>query len=187
MNILYVHGFGSKYDPNHEKIQLLEQLGTVIGVDVDYCKGFQRVFDAVLNAVIDEKIDLIVGTSMGGYMAAHVGAKTGTPFVSLNPATTPSDNLVRWQGNFTDFTGNSHYLSNDVISNYPDIVTEGYGFIILDSADEIIDAHNTEALLEDVFQVHMFVGGSHRFAHMASAIPMIKTFYEQSESNYGTN
>lgn len=185
MKILYIHGFGSKFDPTHEKIQMLETLGTVVGVNVDYCRGFKNVVDTVVEAAQLENVDLIVGTSMGGYTATHVGSIAGIPFVSINPAISPSISLEKWQGGFTDYTGRDHYLTESVIESYPDITTEGYGLVLLDSADEVISAFDTKSLLDDVFQVHMFEGGNHRFAHMESALEMIESFYTQAKSVYG--
>lgn len=186
MKILYVHGFGSAFDPNHEKIQMLETLGTVVGVDVDYCKGFSNAFETVLAAVLGEGIDLIVGTSMGGYMAAHVGAETGTPFVSLNPATSPSESLQRWVGTFTDYAGNDRCLTESAVANYPDIIKEGYGLVIVETADEIINAHNTIDELSDDFRVEFFHGGGHRFVHMEQALPLIQEHYLMSHASNGT-
>jgi predicted esterase YcpF (UPF0227 family) len=187
MKILYVHGFGSHYDPEHEKIKLLETLGTVVGVDVDYCKGFRRAFEMVLESALSQKVDLIVGTSMGGFMAAHVGAETGTPFVALNPATQPSKTLQKWVGTFTDYAGNDRTLTKDCVDNYPDIIQEGSGLVIVETADEIINAYNTAALLNGVYQVEVFGGGSHRFTHMKNALPVIQEFYTQSETSYGSD
>ena len=85
MNILYIHGFGSKYDPEHEKIKTLESIGTVFGVDVDYTRGFRSCFETIMDVFLTGSVDLVVGTSMGGYMASHVGAESGTPFVAINP------------------------------------------------------------------------------------------------------
>jgi len=187
MKILYIHGFGSQYDPEHEKIKLLETLGTVVGVNVDYCKGFRSAFETVINAVLDGDIDLIVGTSMGGYMAAHVGAETGTPFVSLNPAIQPSISLQKWLGTFTDFSGNDKCLTEATVKNYPDIIQEGYGLVIVETADEIINAHDTMELLSDVFRVEYFAGGSHRFTHMEAALPMIQEHYNMNKASNGTN
>lgn len=185
MKILYVHGFGSSYDPEHEKIQYLKTLGTVIGVDVDYCDGFTSVFERVLDAVLTEKVDLIVGTSMGGYMAAHVGAEAGIPFVAMNPAIKPNISLQRWVGAFVDYNGHEHYLSESVCETYPDIVQKGNGLVLLDSGDEVIPAYPTQHLLENVFDVRMFSGGNHRFAHLETALPIIKKFFEVSENTYG--
>ena len=185
MKILYVHGFGSQFNPTHEKIVALETLGTVYGVDVDYCKGFTHVFEKICSVVALEHIDIIVGTSMGGYMAAHVGAETGVPFVSLNPAVTPNISLAKWQGMFTDFNGDDKCLTESVIGGYPNIATTGCGLVLLDQKDEIISAGTTFSLLEDVFNVKMFAGGNHRFAHIDKALPMITTHYATAQTSYG--
>ena len=43
MRTLYVHGFGSRFDPENPKLKALSELGEVVGVDVDYCEGFKHV------------------------------------------------------------------------------------------------------------------------------------------------
>jgi predicted esterase YcpF (UPF0227 family) len=184
MKILYIHGFGSKFDSNHVKIQALETLGKVIGINVDYCKGFKSVFKDVIHKVTTEKVSLIVGTSMGGYMAALVGSTASVPFVALNPATSPSNDLLQWEGIFTDYNGESHYLSESIISNYPDIVTEGWGLIIVESGDEVISANDTINKLSDYFQVEKFSGGEHQFTHIDKAIPLIEQHYLYVVANY---
>jgi len=187
VKILYVHGFGSHYDPEHEKIKALETLGTVIGVDVDYCKGFRSAFETVFSVALVEGVDLIVGTSMGGYMAAHVGAESGTPFVALNPAITPSETLQKWVGTFTDFTGKDRCLTEGTVGNYPDIMQEGSGLVIVETADEVLRAADTVAMLGEVFWVEVFAGGSHRFTHMEAALPLIKEHIAHAGSSYGND
>jgi len=186
MKILYVHGFGSHFDPTHSKIKILGELGTVVGVDVEYCKGFEHSYNIVFDAVLAQEVDLIIGTSMGGYIAAHVGAKTGTPFVALNPATIPSVNLQKWVGNFTDFSGNDHCLTDAVVEGYPEITTDGWGLVIVESGDEIINASDTVAMLENNFQVVKLNGGGHRFVHMELALPIIREFYSRANTSYGS-
>jgi hypothetical protein len=185
MNILYIHGFGSQFDPTHEKIVALATLGKVTGVNVDYCKGFESVFNKVRDVVSTDGIDLIVGTSMGGYMAAHVGAETGVPFVSINPAITPVSSLQKWMGTFADHNGNTKSLTESTIDSYPDIATTGYGLVLLDHNDEVIKAGDTVRLLEDKFHVEMFSGGNHRFAHMEQAMPLIATHVAQASASHG--
>jgi predicted esterase YcpF (UPF0227 family) len=184
MKILYVHGFGSRYDPGHEKIKLLATLGEVVGVDVNYCLGYGLVFDKVMSKVIDHKIDLVVGTSMGGYMSAMVGDKAGVPFVALNPAITPSTSLLKWVGNFTDHSGHDHHLTEMTASGFPDITTTGSGLVIVESNDEVIPASDTVTALRNHFHVEMFVGGSHRFVNMAKALPLITTHYNHAGNTY---
>ena len=185
MIILYIHGFGSHYDPEHEKIKALETLGTVVGVDVDYCKGYDRVSGRIYDAIMDEQVDLIVGTSMGGYMAAQMGSQCGVPFVALNPAIKPSETLQKWVGTFVDYTGNDICLTESVVMTYPDIVQTGAGLVMVDGGDEVIRAQDTMDLLENVFQVEWFANGNHRFAHMEAALPKIKAHVHNTKTNYG--
>lgn len=187
MKILYIHGFGSAFDPTHEKVKLLETLGTVYGVDVDYCKGFDHSFETVRHAVTVNEIDLLVGTSMGGYMSACVGAELGIPFVALNPAVEPSKSLLRWIGAFTSYIGKEQYLSENTAASYPDIAKDGCGLVIVESADEVIDPTHTETVLRDVYRVERFMGGSHRFTHTERALPLIKEFYNQAAASYGSD
>lgn len=187
MKILYVHGFGSHYDPKHEKIQLLESLGTVVGVDLEFGKGFDSVYNTVLDKVIDEQVDLIVGTSMGGYIAAHVGAQAGVPFVALNPITNPRETLKRWLGNFTDSAGRDHYLSESAVESYPEISKEGYGLVIVESSDEIVHSADTVSLLSEHYTVERITGGSHCFTHMEKVLPLIKEFFTRAEASYGVD
>jgi len=183
MKILYIHGFGSNYSPDNEKIKLLETLGTVIGIDIDYCKRFYSTFNVLIDVVLEKDIDLIVGTSMGGYMAAMVGEKTNTAFISLNPVIKPSETLTHWIGTFTDYDGNDRCLTEDVVSDYPDITHNGYGLILVDSNDEILKANNTVNLLDNIFNVKVFNGGNHEFAHMNEAMPLIKLHVDYKEAH----
>lgn len=187
MNILYVHGFGSSFDPTQEKIQLLETLGTVYGVNIDYTKGYSSASGAIYDAVMGNQIDLIVGTSMGGYMSAMMGEYMGVPFVAMNPAINPSENLQKWTGHFVDHNGADRFLSEGCAAGYPEITKKGAGLILLDLADEVIPARATEALLQEAFNVHTFSGGGHRFTHTKIALPMIEEHYNNASTVYGLN
>lgn len=184
MKILYIHGFGSHYDPSKSKVQTLQSLGVVIGVDLDYCEGFETTFDKLCKAV--SSCNLIVGTSMGGYMASHVGSACGIPFVALNPAINPRDSLIRHIGSFVDYGGNNKVLSEAVVANYPDIkTTNGCGLILLESGDNIIDPTATKALLDPVYDVRLYEGGSHRFDSLPMVLDEIVAFVEVAEIVYG--
>jgi predicted esterase YcpF (UPF0227 family) len=186
MKILYVHGLGSHYNPSHEKIIALNTLGTVVGIDVDYCKGYTHVFEKVQDAVDTNDIDAIVGTSMGGYMAAQVGTNTGIPFVLLNPIVAPNVWLQKWVGAFADHSNSTKMLSNNTVAGYPDMITDGNGLVLLDSKDEIISARETFRLLETTFHVKMFEGGNHCFKHMELALPLIVDYINDTTGNFLT-
>jgi predicted esterase YcpF (UPF0227 family) len=187
MNILYVHGFASSFDPTQEKIQLLETLGTVYGVNIDYTEGYSSASIAIYDEVMGKQIDLIVGTSMGGYMSAMMGEYMGIPFVAMNPAINPSETLKKRLGHFVDYNGNDKFLSEQTAASYPEITKKGAGLILLDLADEVLPARATKALLQEVFNVHTFVDGSHRFAHTKVALPVIKEHYDNACTVYGLN
>lgn len=165
MNILYVHGFGSRFDPHSDKVVALSKLGTVWGVDVDYTQGFRHAIKTVSKAVIEREIDLVVGTSMGGYMAIEAAFVFGIEFVALNPACWPSTGLSKWQGSFVDFVGNQCFMSADAVASYPDVfVRSGVkGTVFVEAGDSVIDVAATIQLLSQQYPVQVFPGGSHRF------------------------
>ena len=184
MKILYVHGFGSYYDPAKSKIKTLQNLGEVIGVNVDYCEGFELSYAKV--AEVAKHCDLIVGTSMGGFMASHVGADFGIPFVALNPAVAPQESLQKYAGSFVDYGGNDKVLSETAINSYPKIKTEnGCGLVLLESADDVIDPIVTENLLSSVYAVRVYEGGSHRFDGLGALVGEIEAFVSNAETVYG--
>lgn len=181
IKILYVHGFGSHYDPHHEKVKKLQTLGEISGVDVEYCNGFDVVEKTIKEAAFTVKPDLLIGTGIGGHAVAAIGAELGIPFVAMNPIIKPSKTMKQWIGNFTDSVGHDHYLNESVCASYPDMVTEGNGLVIIESGDEISSATKVENALTPYFKVKKFVGGSHRFVHIDAALPIIKEFIEQSK------
>lgn len=180
MKILYIHGFGSKYDPDHEKIKLLETLGDVVGVDLDYCDGHGRAIEKSL-AMVDDSVDLIIGTGMGGYTASFVSVETNIPFVALNPITSPSQTLEKWIGNFVDGTGRDHCLTEAAVSSYPDMTTEGNGIVFVESADEVVKTSETIDALDEYYKVELFSGGNHKFTHLENILLTIKEFYRQNK------
>ncbi|AUR85998.1 hypothetical protein NVP1081O_263 [Vibrio phage 1.081.O._10N.286.52.C2] len=186
MNILYLHGWGSHYDPTNEKIVELSKIGTVSGFTIDYCVDATVIESLLVKHVINAKIDLIVGTSLGGFWAASVGSVTGVPFVSINPALDPSTSLNHYIGNGITYSGNEYLLTQDVIDTYKlyDFDLYGCGLILLDKADKVVDNVATQAKMDGHYEVEMFEGGSHRFEHMKESLPLIKYHYGISQIVY---
>lgn len=183
--ILYVHGFGSKFDARNDKVVALERLGRVVGVDVDYSAPLADVESKIREVIMSESVDLIVGTSMGGHMAARMGAKYGIPFVACNPAVNPSESLLNHVGTRTDYYGREYTLTESVVSEYEMFATNGCGLILLDKDDELFDSMVTAKLLDSHYDVRLFDGGSHRFEHMNEAIATIDAFMADAEIVYG--
>ncbi|MDO6678430.1 MULTISPECIES: YqiA/YcfP family alpha/beta fold hydrolase [unclassified Shewanella] len=185
MNILYIHGFGSQFDETSDKINLLNTIGSVVGITIDYTKSSESIEKALKEFSSQESIDLIVGTSLGGYWANRIGSKIGVPFVSINPAISPKTSLAKYVGQGITYFGEPYLLTKEVIENYSDFLLEGCGLILVDLADEVLSADKTIEMLGSRFGVMSFEGGNHRFAHLQESLGEIKNFYHISELVYG--
>lgn len=176
MNILYVHGFGSSYDSEGDKVQALGKLGKVFGVNIDYTHP-ESIYDIVRDAVHYHNIDLLVGTSMGGWTVSWMGSHLNLPFVAVNPCTHPSEMLRKYLGSFEDHTGASRVLTEQALGFYQDdFVLDGAGMVLLDEGDEIIDAEATRFYVSDNYPTVTYSGGDHRFQHMPQSISVIQMF-----------
>lgn len=185
MKILYVHGFGSKFDPKVEKVVCLEKLGEVVGININYCEGFDAVYEKVKAVIMDNDIDLLVGTSMGGYMAGHLGTKLGIPFVALNPVIYPEKTLERRLGTFTDYANRVCTLTTDIIDTYGGFAMGGCGLIAVEMGDDVIDPLETDRVLHGKYHVMVYHDGNHGFTSMEKLLPEIERHYEMSKASYG--
>lgn len=174
MKILYVHGFGSRFDPDLPKVKELAKLGEVFGVDVDYSLSREDALRPVFVAARENDVDLIVGTSMGGYAAAEVGCSSGVPFVAVNPVTAPYNTLL-------DLGVDDN--TTVTYRNFP--LTGCCGLVLLDDGDEVLNSAATAGFLRHYYRVEVFHGGSHRFEHMKEALPVIEEFMNSAPFGYG--
>jgi predicted esterase YcpF (UPF0227 family) len=177
MNILYIHGFGSRFDIQSDKVKALETLGQVYGIDLDYTQPLQKNLQRCASLVEQKSIDLLIGTSMGGYMVSQLAGLTSLPFVAINPAVDPSQLLRKYVGTNLDHHGVEYTLSPETIKDLPYFNTQADGIVLLDTGDQVIPAKDTVQALADHYTVIMFAGGSHRFDHTQDALPVIKDFY----------
>jgi len=182
LNIFYCHGFASCFDPDKPKVQTLGRLGPVHGCDIEYTRPAEEVLMRTIEKGDLANVDVIVGTSMGGWLAASLGASLGIPFVAINPAVDPSETLRKYIGSGVDFQGQTYNLDAEAVASYWPISTKGQGLILLDEGDEVIDAHHTQSVLGDHYEVILFPGGDHRFAHMEEALPTIEAFLARSQA-----
>jgi len=176
MNILYLHGFGSRFSPSSTKVQTLRELGPVYGVDLDYTRPFSELYLIVVQAMRDYDIDVLVGTSMGGWAAAKIGTDTGTSFVAINPARNPGVALRKYLGTHLDHSGREYTLTEDALTDYTEfpLVKNARGIVLLDEGDEVINSSLTQSITREVYPTFMFSGGNHRFEHMAESLSAIK-------------
>jgi predicted esterase YcpF (UPF0227 family) len=172
--IIYIHGFGSQVDPKSEKYYALSELGEVVPIAPDYSQGYQT--NALLVASLASSANLLVGTSMGGYLASRVAADTGLPFVAINPVLLPRRTLTKYLGTREDYYGKTYKLDAETVRSYPVFAPSNKGLVLLDTGDELIDAHETVACLAQHMKLFTFAGGTHRFSHITESICVIKTF-----------
>ncbi|PPK50050.1 YqiA/YcfP family alpha/beta fold hydrolase [Marinobacter persicus] len=185
LNIFYCHGFASSFDPGNSKVQTLARLGSVSGCNIDYTRRADEVISHVIERGNFANVDVIVGTSMGGWLATELGSSLGIPFVAINPAADPSQTLRNYIGAGEDYQGKPYTLSESTVASYYPIAKNGCGLILLDEADEVIEARHTQQMLSEYYQVEVFEGGNHRFAHMEEALPLIESFQSDAEVVYG--
>lgn len=185
MKIMYVHGFGSSFDPTSDKIVTLSQLGEVVGMSYDYTANPHQIKMTLIEFALDNVVDLVVGTSLGGYFAAEVGMVVGVPVVMINPAVNPRETLRKYLGENVDHYGNSYTLTEDTLSGYSFIaVSPVCGLVLLDEGDEVINAFDIATVLADHFHIVRFPGGSHRFEHMAESLDHISAHFDAAEMIY---
>lgn len=186
MNIMYLHGFGSNFDPESNKVKMLSTIGNVSGIDIDYTESYDLIVRQIINAIIDNDSDLIVGTSLGGYFANAVGVKSGIPFVMINPAVDPKNQLKKYVGSGIDFTGKKYTLTKDTINGYAPALKDPCGILLLDEGDEVIDSAETVKYFKGAYYTTGFAGGSHRFDHMEDSLFIISSFYNTNSCVFGT-
>src|SRR5690554_2025768 len=171
LNILYIHGFGSRVNPNADKQIALRTIADVEAFAPDYSRAYQDVLADVEPFLA--KADLLVGTSMGGFLVSRLSEQTGKPFVSINPLLQTRRTLTKYLGDNVDHYGRAYTLTEEALAGYPDFLPSKQGIVLLDLEDEVIDSRATVAALQDQMPVHVFEGGNHRFAHINESLPLM--------------
>nr|WP_298249634.1 YqiA/YcfP family alpha/beta fold hydrolase [uncultured Halomonas sp.] len=190
MNVLYVHGFGSHFDPSKGKIKILsDELPKhfcdfdlpvkVLGDSIDYCN--EDPVKKMVAFAMRNHVDLIIGTSMGAWTASHVGETLGVPWVAINPACTPRKSLARHldRSGEIDFSGRIINLAESHIDSVYSESMKRDGLFIFDKDDELFDYKETLKTVGDDVSYVVFEGGSHRFEHMAEAVPHIASYWNR--------
>lgn len=182
--VLYIHGFGSSFDPDSEKIKALSKQFEVIGVNIQYEYHCPSIQTFLKMTIMENNVDLVIGTSLGGWYAAEVASKCGIPFVALNPTTHPNETLKSYVGTNTDYNGREYTLDESIPDEYYPLSKNGYGLILLQEGDDVIDVQKTKEYLERRYSVIVTKGGSHRFDNMEEHLPFITSFLRSAEVSY---
>jgi len=195
--IIYLHGFNSasldlsgQLLINKEKLLVLQTFCTEKDIlfftpNVDY-RDFQNLVDDMLfhwNQFVDQGYDVVLmGSSMGGFSSEYLAMKTGCKAIMINPAIKPSELLPQFIGVTENFeTGQPYRWDRSHCEQFlpyeQELANSSRSLdrtVLLDMADELLDAGKTYAKYQAIAHVVKFSGGSHSFEHMQEALPVIE-------------
>ena len=186
IQIMYIHGFGSKMNYASPKTEALSEMGNVVGMDYDFTASAESQLERLSEYAINQKVDLIVGCSLGGWYAAALGESLGVPFVMMNPCVDPKEYLRKYIGDHIDFHNNEFTMTAEACDSYGPLSTKGFGLVLVDKGDDVIPYTAIDSVEHD-FTVKEFEGGDHRFAHTKEALKDIARHYVKAELCYGFN
>ena len=185
--IIYLHGFNSG-GQSQKAAWLRAQLAPVPVFAPDY--PAHRVSEAlrVLRKFIrrlrrenphTRKL-MLIGSSLGGFWAQRLAPEFGACIVLINPSMRPDETLARHTGCYrNEATGEETVLTaQDVLALKahrvepcnPQVPT----LLLLDADDEVLDYRVAEAAMRGCGKTIVYPGGSHRFDHLAEALPEIR-------------
>ena len=199
-SIFYFHGFNSASKDANGNLFDRSKLNFISS----QCKKNGIVFDApnidftqfadsinLIEKEISHSLNsghkvLVMGTSLGGFISEYLGRKFSIPAILINPAINPEKSLQSYiqvpAVKLENFATGLEYDWNiehckvfDAFTNLnKSSSTNAPRVVMLDMADEIIDAHITAKLYADNSQVIQFEGGNHRFTHIEETWPVIE-------------
>jgi len=195
--IIYLHGFNSasldlqeNLLTSKEKLVVMnafcEQKGILFYTpNVDY-RDFEGLVEDMLfqwNQYLDQSYDIVfMGSSMGGFASEYLAMKTGCNAMMINPAITPSELLIQFIGVEENYeTGQAYSWERQHCEQYVQYEQELESSqqhiertILLDMADELIDAGNTQKKYKGKAKVLSYEGGSHSFEHITESLSAIE-------------
>jgi len=128
---------------------------------------------------------MLIGSSLGGYYAQYLARKAHCKVVLINPALNPVPLLSGQVGKQTNYYTNETYMLTDEmvrsLAQYDVISPEKDGIptlVLLDEGDELIDYRDAKQRYDNIGQVVVFPGGSHRFDHLQESAEAIRQAYQ---------
>ena len=128
MNIMYIHGAYSKFDPNNARFADMEDVN-VYGFTHTFKNSLDEIIEMARKVLIENDIDIIVGCSLGGYLASIVSDRFTIPAVAINPVY--DINIIHSKYDVTD----AFVESTKDIDFKPRMV----GHVYLGREDDVID------------------------------------------------
>jgi len=188
--IIYLHGFNSG-GQSQKAAWLREHLAPVPVFAPDYPAHRAHEALRVLRKFIrrlrrenpqNRKL-MFIGSSLGGFWAQCLAPEFGARIVLINPSMRPDETLARHTGRYRNAaTGEETVLTADDVRAFKTHRVEPCNqkvptLVLLDANDEVLDYRLAEAAFHGCGRTIVYPGGSHRFDHLAEALPEIRAFY----------
>lgn len=189
--IVYLHGFNSG-GTSGKATWLRQNLPDITVLSPTYpthkadeAPTFLRDYFARVRAEHpnDKKL-LLVGSSLGGFWARHLAPELGAGMVLINPGIHPDVELLDVVGpNKNEATAEEYVLTAEQVKalarcKHPYCDPSVPTLLLLDEGDDLLDYRVAQAYYRDCGKTIVYPGGSHRFDHMAEALPEITRLHD---------
>lgn len=189
--IIYLHGFNSG-GRSQKAAWLRAHLAPVLVFAPDYephhghdaARDLRKFIARLQRENPQDRTLMLIGSSLGGFWAQYLAAEFGARIVLINPSLRPDETLARHIGRYRNEAtgGETRLTAEDVraLRNYrvepcdPRVPT----LVLLDAGDDVLDYRIAEAAFYACGETLVYPGGSHRFDHLAEALPAIRRLYE---------
>ncbi|MFT4021908.1 MAG: YqiA/YcfP family alpha/beta fold hydrolase [Acinetobacter sp.] len=154
--ILFLHGLDSSKEST--KFHVIQSIHKYC-IDVDYRNLSHQTVEMFYQEIIEKiKPDLLIGHGVGGYWALRMSNQFHLPAIVANPSLAPK------------FRSDYPAIQDADLDH--DIPQMAY----LELADEVIDMHKTQQILEKFMIVHTYDGGYHRLEYPENINILIQHF-----------
>ena len=189
--IVYLHGFNSGgtsgkatwLRQNLPDITVLSPTYPVHRVDAAP-KFLRDYFSRIRAEHPNDKKLLLVGSSLGGFWARHLAPELNAGMVLINPGIHPDVELLDVVGpNKNEATGEEYVLTAEQVKalarcKHPHCDPKVPTLLLLDEGDDLLNYRAAQAYYRDCGKTIIYPGGSHRFDHMAEALPEIHQLHD---------
>ena len=188
--IIYLHGFNSG-GRSQKAVWLREHLAPTPVFAPDYpahrATEALRVLRKFIRRLRRENPNsrqlLLIGSSLGGFWAQYLAWEFDARLVLINPSLRPDQTLAHRIGFFrNEATGAETVLTSDDVHTLKKYRVEPCNrrvptLTLLDKKDEVLDYRVAATVLTGCGRTIVYPGGSHRFDHLAEALPEILALY----------
>lgn len=189
--IVYLHGFNSG-GTSAKASWLRQHLPDITTLSPTYPAHLAEVAPKLLRDYFarvrrerpqDKKL-LLAGSSMGGFWARYLAPELGAGMALINPAMHPETDLMDVVGlNKNEATGEEYVVTAEQVKalaryQVPKCNPRVPALVLLDEGDELLDYRVAQAYYRDCGRVIVYPGGSHRFEHLAEALPEIRSLHD---------